>query len=72
MNDLFNHVYLSLLLKVIGRVNLGKDFTRDTIEITAFADPGSYLAFSAMPYDLYSRGLNDGLTENNVASQTQL
>lgn len=48
-------------------MNRGKDFTRDTIEINAWADPGSYLAFAAMPYDLYSRGLNDGLTENNVS-----
>ena len=47
-------------------VNLGKDFSRDTIEINAYADPGSYAAFSAILLDLYSRGLSDGITENKV------
>lgn len=47
-------------------INKGKDFTLHTIEINAVAEPGSYVAFAAMPNDLYSKGMNDGLTENNV------
>lgn len=48
-------------------INKGKDFTLHSIEINAIADPGSYVAFAAMPNDLYSKGMNDGLTENNVS-----
>ncbi|KAK3086321.1 hypothetical protein FSP39_016806 [Pinctada imbricata] len=51
------------LNKVSAVVNRGKDFTRDTIEIKAFADPGAYVAFSALPLDIYKRGLTDGLNE---------
>ena len=47
-------------------INRGKDFSRDSIEFNAWADPGSYVAFAGMPHDLYIRGLNDGITENNV------
>lgn len=47
-------------------INRGKDFTRDTVEFNAEADPGSYVAFSGMLLDLYNRGLNDGITENKV------
>lgn len=47
-------------------LNRGKDFSRDTIEFNAEADPGSYVAFSGMLLDLYSRGLSDGITENKV------
>ncbi|WAR12173.1 CPMD8-like protein [Mya arenaria] len=46
-------------------INKGKDFTLHTLEINAIAEPGSYVAFAAMPNDLYSKGMNDGLTENN-------
>ena len=49
-------------------INKGKDFTLHSIEINAIADPGSYVAFAAMPNDLYSRGMNDGLTENDVST----
>ena len=48
-------------------INRGKDFTRDTVEFNAEADPGSYVAFSGMLLDLYNRGLNDGITENKVS-----
>lgn len=58
---------LCVLLQVNAVINKGKDFTLHSIEINAIADPGSYVAFAAMPNDLYSRGLNDGLTENNVS-----
>ena len=47
-------------------INRGKDFSRDTVEFNAKADPGSYVAFSGMLLDLYSRGLSDGITENKV------
>ncbi|KAL3859107.1 hypothetical protein ACJMK2_009340 [Sinanodonta woodiana] len=50
-------------------INRGQDFTRDTIQINALADPGSYVAISAMPNELYIRGLNDGLTENNLIDE---
>ncbi|KAJ8303360.1 LOW QUALITY PROTEIN: hypothetical protein KUTeg_019756 [Tegillarca granosa] len=54
---------------VMAKVNLGKDFTRDTVEIITTADPGSYMAFAAMPDDLYRRGINDGLTEYNLIDE---
>lgn len=61
-------IYLVLsLFKVNAVINKGKDFTLHSIEINAIADPGSYVAFAAMPNDLYSRGMNDGLTENDVS-----
>ncbi|XP_005101040.1 CD109 antigen [Aplysia californica] len=50
-------------------INRGKDFTRDTIEFNAEADPGSYVAFSGMLLDLYSRGLSDGITENKLIDE---
>ncbi|KAK7114537.1 CD109 antigen-like [Littorina saxatilis] len=50
-------------------INRGKDFSRDTVEFNAEADPGSYVAFSGMLLDLYSRGLNDGITENSLIDE---
>lgn len=50
-------------------INKGKDFTLHTIEINAIAEPGSYVAFGATPMDLYSRGMNDGLTENDLIDE---
>ncbi|GFO11263.1 Cd109 antigen-like isoform x3 [Plakobranchus ocellatus] len=50
-------------------INRGKDFSRDTIEFNAYADPGSYVAFSGMLLDLYSRGLSDGITENKLIDE---
>lgn len=63
---MFYHA-VTYLLQVNAVINKGKDFTLHSIEINAIADPGSYVAFSAMPNDLYSRGMNDGLTENDVS-----
>lgn len=54
--------------KVGAQVNRGKDFTRDTVEILATADPGAYVAFAAIPLDLYKRGLNDGLNHWTVST----
>ncbi|ESO98375.1 hypothetical protein LOTGIDRAFT_231429 [Lottia gigantea] len=50
-------------------INQGKDFSRDSIEFNAYADPGSYVAFAAMPHDLFIRGLNDGISENNLIDE---
>ncbi|GFO11264.1 Cd109 antigen-like isoform x3, partial [Plakobranchus ocellatus] len=50
-------------------INRGKDFSRDTVEFNAYADPGSYMAFSAMLLDLYNRGLSDGITENKLIDE---
>ncbi|XP_076469788.1 CD109 antigen-like [Babylonia areolata] len=50
-------------------INRGKDFTRDTVEFNAEADPGSYVAFSGMLLDLYNRGMNDGITENKLIDE---
>ncbi|GAB1599163.1 C3 and PZP-like alpha-2-macroglobulin domain-containing protein 8 [Argonauta hians] len=55
--------------KVQATFNRGKDFTRDTIEINAFADPGSYVAFAAVPYDLYIRGMGAGITQNQLIDE---
>ncbi|KAH9502244.1 hypothetical protein Btru_070510 [Bulinus truncatus] len=50
-------------------INRGKDFSRNTVEFNAYADPGSYVAFSAVLLDLYSRGLSDGITENKLIDE---
>ena len=58
--------------QVYAEINKGKDFTLHTLEINAIAEPGSYVAFSAMPNDLYSRGMNDGLNENTACTAVLL
>eukprot|EP00106_Octopus_bimaculoides_P012375 XP_014779817.1 PREDICTED: CD109 antigen-like [Octopus bimaculoides] len=55
--------------EVRATFNRGKDFTRDTIEINAYADPGSYVAFAAVPYDLYIRGMGAGITQNKLIDE---
>lgn len=49
--------------------NRGKDFTQDTVEINAYADPGSYVAIAAVPYDLYIRGMGAGITQNMLIDE---
>ena len=49
---------------------MGKDFSRDSIEVTGTTDPGGYIAFSGIDYDLYSRGGNIFLTEEMVRHVT--
>lgn len=52
ISDALNfHVNGSSLNPVEVHVNMGKDFVRDTIEISGRTDPGSYIAFSGMDYD---------------------
>lgn len=49
------------------RFNRGKDFNYDTIEITAWADPLSYVAFSALEYQMYGLGIRNGLSWDQVS-----
>lgn len=49
------------------KFNRGKDFTYQSVEITATADPVSYVAFSAMEYQLYELGARNGLTWDEVS-----
>ena len=48
------------------KFNRGKDFTLDTVEITAQADPLSYVAFSALEYHIYGLGIRNGLSWEEV------
>lgn len=52
-------------MKVNVKVNKGKDFNMNKVEINTLADPGTYIAFSAMDYDLYRR-CGDGDPNINV------
>ena len=45
---------------------MGKDFSRNSVEITGMTTPGGYIAFSGIDYDLYSRGGSVFLTEEQV------
>ncbi|CAH1779511.1 unnamed protein product [Owenia fusiformis] len=49
--------------------NKGKDFTYDTIEIIGKTDPGSYIGFSGLDYDLYKRGARTFITENDIMEE---
>lgn len=44
------------------KFNRGKDLAYDTVEITATADPLSYVAFSAIEYQLYELGARNDIT----------
>ena len=48
----------SFLIQTKIRINHGKDFTKDTVEINAFSDPGTYIGFSALQYDQFKFGAN--------------
>ena len=47
-------------------MNYGKDFSRDTIELIARGDPGSYVTTSGADHELYRRGAATFLTEQDV------
>lgn len=49
------------------KINMGKDFSRNTIEISGRTDPGSFIAFSGVDYDWYAYGGKIFLTENDVS-----
>ena len=48
------------------RVNQGKDFSENTFEINTFADPGTFVTYSAIDYELFSKGASTFLTESEV------
>ena len=48
-------------------VNMGKDFSRNTVEISAVTDPGTLVAFAGAQHELYARGANTFLTEYDVS-----
>ena len=60
----------SCYLQVEVRVNMGKDFSKDTVEVTGLTDPGAYMAFSGIDYDLYAYGGMKYVfvTENDASS----
>lgn len=65
--------YISIHIgQVEVRVNMGKDFSRDRIEVTGTTDRGAYIAFSGIDYDLYSKGGNVFLTEEMVSHVTSV
>ena len=49
------------------RINRGKDFSFNTVELTGETQPGAYIAFSGVDYDLYSHGGDIFLTEKDVS-----
>ena len=51
-------VQFPFLIQTKIRINHGKDFTKDTVEINAFSDPGTYIGFSALQYDQFKFGAN--------------
>ncbi|CAD5111927.1 DgyrCDS1188 [Dimorphilus gyrociliatus] len=53
------------------RINQGKDFSRDTIEVTGITDPGSFIAFSGIDYDMWSKGGNIFLTESEILRELE-
>jgi len=48
------------------RFNRGKDFSYNTVEVIATADPLSYVAFSAMPHYIHVLGGRNGFTWDEV------
>ncbi|XP_067928326.1 CD109 antigen-like [Watersipora subatra] len=56
----------SRLHEMTLRFNRGKDFTYSSVEISSTADPLSYVAFSAIEYQLYELGARNGLTWEEV------
>ena len=53
--------------QVTVRINRGKDFSFNTVELTGETQPGAYIAFSGVDYDLYSHGGDIFLTEKDVS-----
>jgi len=57
---------VGFIIQMSVKFNRGKDFSYNTVEITATADPLSYVAFSAIEYQLYELGAKNGLTWEEV------
>ncbi|KAI0217799.1 Alpha-2-macroglobulin-P [Lamellibrachia satsuma] len=53
------------------RINRGKDFSFNTVELTGETQPGAYIAFSGVDYDLYSHGGDIFLTEKDVIEEME-
>ena len=51
-------------------VNWGKDFGRDTVEISAFTDAGAFSAFSAEQEDLLEMGARPFFTLYDVSAMS--
>ncbi|ELT87097.1 hypothetical protein CAPTEDRAFT_227765 [Capitella teleta] len=52
--------------------NLGKDFSRDSIEVSGMTEPGSYIAFQVIDQDLFNYyGEDVFLTENQVYEELE-
>lgn len=47
-------------------LNRGKDFTGDTLEANAFADPSSFMGFQGIDYELWAYGWRPFITEVEV------
>ena len=55
-----------LYLQVRLVLNNGKDFSGDTAEIIGHAAPTTFVAFNAIQYQLYSRGVNEFFRKYDV------
>ena len=53
------------------KVNMGKDFRRDTVEITGITDPGSYIAFSGLDYDYIVYDTSTFFDENDIIEELE-
>ena len=61
------------LIQLAVRVNKGKDFNGETIEINAMGDPSTLTVFSVEDFDLYKRKshkVNIFFTEHMVGAAT--
>ena len=54
------------------RFNRGKELSYSSVEITATADPLSYVAFSAIEYQLYELGARNSITWEEVGWREDL
>ena len=50
---------------------MGKDFRRDTVEITGITDPGSYIAFSGLDYDYIVYDTSTFFDENDIIEELE-
>ncbi len=50
---------------------MGKDFRRDTVEISGRTDPGSYIAFSGLDYDYVVYDTSTFFDENDIIEELE-
>ena len=48
-------------------MNYGKDFSKDSLELIARGDAGSYVVTGGADYEMYRRGAATFLTEQDVS-----